>query len=212
MRTELQPAQRLLLWQLIANGGRSWQKKLRPVPSPGLRRPLEDRGLIQTERVSQKGNRLTVTEPGWAWAQENVGNALGEVRDAKSRLIQQVLRCFGECLEARHIPLAEVFSPQTGQNGQNGRNGGVEASIKRAYHELSAGQANERVRLADLRQRVGESRDAVDDALFRMMSGNELTLFRLDDPKKLTTADRQAAFTTAAGNDLHLVYLGGTPS
>lgn len=116
--------------------------------------------------------------------------------------LQLVLEAMGDCLRNRDIALFEVFGAERG----------IEESIKRAYKELSKGKRSVRVRLSELREFLKRPKDVVDSALGKMMQSKQLTLFRLDDPKEVKAADREAAYRTPSGTELHLVYLGGAPS
>lgn len=201
MRIELDPAQRLLLWRLIARGGSCWQKHLHPTPRPGLRAPLEAAKLIKVSR-EKGGNRIVVTDRGWVFAEENMGGEFAVNSAATAETLRLIIESLGDCLERHQIPLAEVFREEKG----------LREAIRGAYRELSEGKRNVRVRLADLRESLGEPKNVVDDVLNKMQKGKELTLLRLDDPMKIREADTKAAFRTPSGTELHLVYLGGVAS
>ncbi|MEM1296353.1 MAG: hypothetical protein AAGH89_13380 [Verrucomicrobiota bacterium] len=201
MRIELDPAQRLLLWRLIARGGSCWQKHLHPVPSPEQRAPLESSRLIKTTR-ERGGNFIEVTDRGWAWAEDNMGCTFSAQSTVTAETLRLVLENMADCMERYQLPLAEVFRPEVG----------LEEAIRGAYQKLSQGRRNVRVRLADLRESLGKPKHMVDDVLSRMIKGKQLTLLRMDDPKKVEEADRQAAFKTPSGTELHLIYWGGGPS
>ncbi len=202
MHRQLNATQRLIMWNLVANGGSRLQKEIRPRAIPKLRLPLETWNLVRVKRLGAQGNRISVTEEGWAWASENMGELPNPREKAPDQVLCQVLRALRYFLERENIPLAEVFATKPP----------VEELIRQAYNGLSAGQKNVRVRLAELRRHVEEPRATVDGALAGMMRKNELTMFRMDDPKQIRSADQEAAFQTPSGTEMHLVYLGGAPS
>jgi len=78
-----------------------------------------------------------------------------------------------------------------------------------ACMKLSHGQANTRVRLADLRQRISDvPRQHLDQTLLSMSREGKLALYRLDDPREIGPEDHQAALHTASGEPRHIVYFG----
>lgn len=90
---------------------------------------------------------------------------------------------------------------------------GLEQQIERAYLSLSKGQANVRVRVADLRDSLPSvPRSQFDETLLTMASNGKASLYRLDNPAEIRTEDHEAALRTPTGEERHLVYLGGRGS
>ena len=85
----------------------------------------------------------------------------------------------------------------------------IDDAIRDAYLALTRGHWQTRVRLAHLRERLGQHpRAAQDEALLRMQRENRLVLYPLDDPQDTFDADRAAALYL--GNEpRHLVYMKG---
>jgi len=89
----------------------------------------------------------------------------------------------------------------------------IEEAIRSACLAIGGGQRAVRVRIADLRkQLIVFSEAEVTDALWTMSERKELTMFRLDDPQQVTAEDRKAAVLSTLGQELHIIYYGGTQS
>ena len=85
--------------------------------------------------------------------------------------------------------------------------------VTAAYYALSAGRANVRVRLADLRRVLAAiPRPALDGALLDLATSGEAALYRLDNPAEIRAEDRDAELRTPSGEELHIIYMGGRGS
>ena len=80
--------------------------------------------------------------------------------------------------------------------------------IKGAYNCLTNDQSQVRVRLADLRAALPyESREAVDAELMAMEDERSITLYPLDNPQEIHSADEAANLPNGAGYPRHIVYM-----
>ncbi len=83
----------------------------------------------------------------------------------------------------------------------------VEASIKRAYLELTAGIPEKKVRLAYLRQRVDLPKDDFDAVLTQMVREDKVVLDAIPNLSEITEEDQRAAVRMVPGGEQHLVAL-----
>jgi hypothetical protein len=224
------PPARLLLWRLAVAGGGDWNKEIKPATEPSVRKPLVDAGLMVVEnRKPEAGGRallyLSLTDRGWAWLSGNLATKL-ETKASTTAILERLLDRLNTYLDARQLSLAELLgpSPDGGMSGPADLPGpdvnqgtsdpaDLPRQIETAYYRLSDNQPNVRVRLADLRAALpGVPRHQLDDALLRMATQGRAALYALDDPLELRPEDREAVLRTPAGDERHIIYLGGPGS
>ena len=84
----------------------------------------------------------------------------------------------------------------------------LRARIEEAYLALTGGARARAVRLSDVRAQLAEfDRATVDAGLARILKGDKTArLSQLSDPKALTAADREAAYSPA-GEPFHLLWI-----
>jgi flavin-dependent dehydrogenase len=114
-------------------------------------------------------------------------------------------------LDQKQLSLSDLIAPgaTSGTDGDNN----VADRLTTAYFALTNGQTNVRVRIADLRRYLASiSRAAFDQALLDMASSGKAALYRLDNPAEIHQEDRDAVLRTPAGEERHVVYLGGSGS
>jgi hypothetical protein len=85
----------------------------------------------------------------------------------------------------------------------------LEDRIRKVYLDATGGVWNQRVRLSDLRRRLGDvAKEAFDAALLKMQQASQLVLFRLDNQREITDADREAALNVG-GEPRHVLHMVG---
>jgi hypothetical protein len=121
-----------------------------------------------------------------------------------------VLKKLGRFAEANDLQLRDYVSgepaPQPDTSATQAVPAPIEDQVRNACLDLARGATKARVRLTDLRKRVGAPRAQLDAALTSMQRTGQLVLFRIENPAELTAADESAALYIA-GNPRHLVYL-----
>lgn len=207
------------------------QSKVKPELKPKDRRPLVEAGLLEAQK---RGNatHLVPTDAAWAWAGAHLDAPLMESKQA-SRVLHNVLGLLRTFLEQREAALADLAlaaaqpdERSTGTDAATSRTAlpagnealraGVNAEgsgqplperIRQTLWELAGGRTKARVRLAELRERLGGvPRQELDSLLLEMQDNGRLVLYPLDNPVELTAADRGAALLVGQ-NPRHLVYL-----
>ena len=204
------------------------KKGMLPSEDNKAREGLKARGLIQVEPRTTRNEQgrpvrgiwMTVTKAGLAWAEENLA-AVPAKSQVAAPILQAWLARLSILLQARDIPVAEFLGrqgdvgPEPGieratittvaappdRSTLNGDYDALRARIRQAYLELTGGRVNARVLLSDLRRKLKDvDRRALDEALKKMQSEEEASLYQLDNRVELTDADRAAA-----------IYFGGEP-
>jgi len=112
METEPTPAQALLIWRVLAaekpNGHVSWSD-LPKGPLAKDRKELEVNGFLEVEKVGRRLH-LTVSDAGWAWANDHLGDELPRGLRADGQLLSQWLRLLKTILERKKLTIADLFS------------------------------------------------------------------------------------------------------
>ena len=230
--------QRLLLWRLaVAEEGGMFLKNLESDPGAARRGKLLKAGLIATEkRKTPKGSTagfLTLTDAGWGWCQDHLGDDLpGRAVKADRAVLERLLKLlggylggggarpaagsFGELVSAAREAGGEVHQDETprgeaaasGAAGTRGERGDRSEAILAACRTAGGGAAGVRVRLSDLRPRLdGLPREELDAALLALERDGRLALSPLDDPRDIRPEDHAAALATPVGSVRHLVHL-----
>jgi hypothetical protein len=190
----LTKAQRLILFAILAapDGG-ALQKDLRPTLSKQDRDGLVKAGLLSATKRG-RGLWLEVTDQGWRWAEAHLDAELPE----GAAVLQAWLGRLKAYIVAQDLRLADVLAaPQTRRA----------PDLRAAYLAVTGGALNQRVRLADLRARLGAGdRPAFDEALGEAHGRDGLHLSSSDNPPELTDADRAAALVYK-GEPMHFVWI-----
>jgi hypothetical protein len=88
----------------------------------------------------------------------------------------------------------------------------LEDRITGAYFQLTGGQENRRVYIADLHSRLssqGYSKAEVNRALTKLWDLGHATLYQLDNPAEARKEEaRGGVLHTGSGNPRHIVYMG----
>jgi hypothetical protein len=211
--------QHLLLWRLAAGGGEEFVANL-PGGKPD-RTPLLQAGLItEGKRVNPtaKSKRAalfaSLTENGWGWCQDNM-TWPAKTRSTKAgqvlHLLLPRLRVAFDRREA--IDSLGDFIAKSSGDSIDPITPDLHRAIRDACRVIANGRAGVRIRLAELREQLSQyNKDEITRALWELSEKGELSLWRLDDPREIQTADREAAVLTSTGEEKHILYFGGTAS
>lgn len=210
------------------------QSKTRPELSAAERKQLVAAGLVELE-TRGRAKHLIAKDAAWEWAGAHLDSALSRTPHAQV-VLQGVLRQLGKFLAARDLALADVAmaapAPRASEPADaavteagsvsdasvqpaapappvedDAAPGELGERIRRVVKELAGGAAKRRVRLAELRARLGEvPRSTLDTSLLELQDAGRLVLYPLDNPVELTPADRQAALLVGQ-NPRHVIYL-----
>ena len=193
--------QTLVLWELLAKGGQSYQKDLRSEVTPNDREVLRSTGVITFEKRKRGAYWLEVTDRGWRLACDHLGNELPQTKVASS-ILQAWLTHLQAFMRASNTPLVEILRPRhetTERELAEKRTaptdyGSLRERIRDTYLDLTGGSFNKRALLADIRRSLSDvSRNALDDELMRMQRQGDATLMQLDNRPDITQADQEAA-------------------
>jgi len=222
MNQTLSTAEQRLLWMLVANSGEAFNDVLKPEKS--ARDSLLRARLIEMEKRSKdpgKSKRLVIhlrlTDAGWAWCNQDMAwqKPRGKAEHFLNSLLQRLKVLFER--QGTAASLADFINnsapaaspPPTGRTPE----GSLDGRIRAACLELGGGKEAVRVRIADLRQRLGDVPNEVLTERIRELSRRqELTLFTLDDPRDIKPADESAAIHSSTGVPQHILYFGGIAS
>lgn len=179
------------------------QSKIKPELRPKERKLLLDAGLLEAQRRGA-ATHLIATDGAWEWASAHLDTELSASKVA-APILRNVLRQVGKFLAQRDLALADLMLDEAASPPPRD----VHDRIRQAIWDIAGGSAKKRVRLAELRDRLGEvPRNRLDSSLLEMQDAGRVVLYRLDNPLELTAADHQAALVIGE-NPRHLVYLEG---
>jgi hypothetical protein len=203
------PKQVLILWYLIGKGGAAWRGEMRPEPSGKDRKALEKAKLITSEKRG-RAIWIEVTDTGWAWANDHLGATLPARTQSAGLILQAWLTHLQSFLRRQGLALADVIAVPPKQSPTPGEAPiALEDRIRKIYLDATGGVWNQRVRLSELRRHLGDvPKESLDAALLKMQQASRLVLFRLDNQREITDADREAALLVG-GEPRHVVHMGG---
>lgn len=207
---------RLILLRLALIGGEIMNAEFKPALTKPDRDRLERAGFLDcSQRTPAKGGRkalhLALSERGWGWIAENLAGDLPSRANAIGAL-QKLLVLVKNHLNAGGMSFAEFVTKSASSNPTPQRSDARER-IRQAYFKLSNGNANSRVRLAELRNELPDiEHGSLDAILLDMAAHGEMALYPLENPLEIRSQDREAALRTPSGHERHLIYLGGPPS
>jgi hypothetical protein len=198
--------QALALWALLGNGGDGFGGQLRPEIRKSEREALRDAGLITFEKRKGGAFWLEVTDRGWRWAEDHLGDPLPDKNFGGAFVLRAWLTRLQAFLRARNLGLADVLGQQAQQQElppekpkqpeqpANTDYRALRDRVRRAYLDVTGGSFNTRALLSDIRPRLHDiDRDVLDDALKRMQREDDASLMQLDNRAEITDADRAAA-------------------
>ncbi len=233
---EPEPKQVLLMWNLAFQGGERWLKEIPKGMAPtSARKALIRNGLIEEgKRVpeGQNGNRkitfLALEDKGWQWLGDNMDAPIWKSQSA-TEVLQAALVQLSRHMQEKRIVLGELLSQsftnedqsttftkavsrdsfhQDSPREQSESAREIMDRIATTYERLAEHRPGERVRIADVRHALSDiPASGVDDALERMSRAGNVVLNRLDNPKEITAADEEAAFTNSIGEPRHIMHM-----
>ena len=223
------PSQALLLFGLLARHGECAQAELMPAVKKADREALAKAKLIGVDKVG-RGLKLTLDDAGWAWAADHLALDLPPPQRALADLLARLgehLAKSGETLadfigskpvgvaaetKAPNATTAAKKPPATktkaGSKAKAPTPAALRKRIETAYLALTDGRKNQSVKLSRLRAELTDlDRATVDAALGRILQGDKkASLMRHDDPRQISKADKEAAFSPA-GEPFHVLWI-----
>lgn len=154
-------------------------------------------GLLEVVKRG-RASHLLLTDRAW----EQAPTLLAAEADAgdQHELLALVLRTVCAYTQRYDVAIADFVRPAKREECS------VVDQIRSEYLARTGGRYAQRVRLADLRERVRASRDAVDRALTEIVASGSGHLLSLDDPLDRFPRD-EAAAVSVGGHPRHLLYL-----
>jgi hypothetical protein len=209
MSSSLTPKQVLILWYLIGKGGAAWRGEIRPEPTGKDRKALEKAKIAASEKRG-RSIWIEVTDTGWAWANDHLASPLPTRTQSAGPIFQAWLKHLQAFLRREGHALGDVFaSPVKLTRTEVDSPIALEDRIRSVYLDATGGVWNRRVRLAELRRRLSDvAKEPLDAALLKMQQAAQLVLFRLDNQREITEADREAALSVG-GEPRHVLHMGG---
>lgn len=223
MSDRLTPKQALLMWCLLGRHGEAFQRDLVPRVDPKDRRALIANGLISEGRHG-RSIVLRVEDRGWRWASEHLRDEL----QPNYRVLQQWLDRVHHFLAEIDRPLAEFIGPPTEplpepaskkpqpskprkptpKKSKSPSPTELRERIEAAYLAVTNGRKAEDAPLSKIRAQLSDlDRKTVDAGLLRILQGDaKARLGRINDPRALTTEEREAAFSPG-GEPFHLLWI-----
>lgn len=216
MNQNIKPLELLFLWRLAVGGGGDWLKDIKPSLESPARKRLQVDGVIEQEKRKSPSGRGTalfilLTDQGWGWLGNHLDADLTTRSPAGTQVLHKLLLRLKTFIDQKQISLGELILAH--ETVLDGAADNVEDSVTKAYMMLSKGQANVRVRIADLRPLLSAVPALkLDQVLLDMALSGKVSLYRLDNPAEINPADRDAVLLTPSGEERHVVYLGGRGS
>jgi hypothetical protein len=216
----------LILWALLAEGGKSYwnplvKKKMISKDHAADREALARARLITSEKRPGKGKGLwiEVTDEGWRRAGENLTITL-PITQTASAVFQAWLTRLQTFMDARDLVLADILGPQHSTHAPASRPESIAPSpsapvdyssvrnrVRKAYLDLSGGHLNTRVLLSDLRENLEDlERHKLDEALKRMHLEEGTTLSGLNNPQEVTQVIRDAGISFK-GEPMYVLWI-----
>jgi hypothetical protein len=212
----------LLLWAIIGAGGEAFQKDLSYEVDAAVRIALEKRGLIQTSKGLRNALMLSVTDAGWAWADQHLDAEL-PANPTKKRpnggpyiLLHQWLVRLAVFKRHAGVSLAELVGslvdPGTiAEPDSVGRStsslSDVQRMIEQAYRSRMARSPGGACSLRDLRADLPSFSHAIfDQAVLDLVHKQRAVLMRADNNFALTEEDC-AAGIRQGGEVRHLLWI-----
>lgn len=202
---KLKPLERLIIWKLMLLGDGLKMKELPNSFTAAMRKRLVDAGLIN---VVQQGRAKVVyvnEEQAWHWAGENLAAELSRTAQFGGPILQEVLTRLNRYLVNTDSALAELLAPLPEKKEKPDD---LE-SIKRAYLNITDGEWNARVRIAELKKQLpGVNQTDFTASLKQLQEAGEIDLYTHDDPLEANEEDKRHA-VRLFGEAFTLIYMRG---
>lgn len=172
-----------------------------PRPKPGKRTVSSAR-----KRPKAKARKKPVSKPARRGKRAGVSEPAVVRRKVDTKAGRSTPRKVGSATLAKRSGTVD-FQPPENTNATKDVENDLAVRIRSEALAITRGAARTRVRLRDLRARLGDlSREQVDRGLFALAKQGGLVLYRIDDANDLNDEDKRAA-VMVAGNPRHVVYL-----
>ncbi|MCX7361002.1 MAG: hypothetical protein NTV97_03855 [Alphaproteobacteria bacterium] len=198
------PKQTLILWCLLGCKGQAMQKDIVPKVEKSDREALVAGGYITTAKGKRGAIGLEVTDKGWHWAGEHLGDPLPK----NYKVLQDWLTLLHRQLGRSGETLADFVTATPDPTPSGLSEHDVRARIEKAYLAVTGGRKAQSISLAKVRAELADlDRSVVDEGLRRILKGDSSArLGQVSDPKALTQEDRDAAYSPA-GEPFHLLWI-----
>jgi hypothetical protein len=211
--------QALVMWRLMFTDETPLKSQLLPRLTPKGLGQLEEAGLIRMEKIG-RGYHVYVTDKAWEWAEDHLDAKIEESRFA-SQALHGVLSKLQRYIKRRGTPLMDLVGPELELEESSpddepeagitdkGPLEEMDDKVREAYLELTSNRFNVRVRLSDLRKRLGElNKKQQDYLLTEMQKRKKILLQPLPEESEITAKDREAALEYL-GKSRHVLYMWG---
>jgi hypothetical protein len=202
--------QTLMMWALLAKGGESYAKDLKPEVKRPDRTSLVSVGLIASAKGARGAFRLEVTDKGWAWAADHLSAELPTGSKAGAVILQEWLTRLARYMRAKDVSLAEILATAESDARHDDKTSPdptLRDRIRKAHLDITGGQLNRRALLSDIRAKLKDvDRAALDSALKQMHRDKVGMLMSLDNPREITDAVREAKLTFS-GEPMHILWI-----
>src|SRR5258708_7032250 len=148
--------QTLILWALLAKGGQGYARDLRPPVKAPERKALVAAGLVASEKKAKGALWLEVTDKGWAWAPEHLGDELSSGTTNGTFVLRDWLIRLQAFMRARDLSLAEILVPAADDAPQVPSPASLRECIRNAYLQVTDGTFNKRVLLSGIRAALAD--------------------------------------------------------
>jgi len=194
----------LVLQMFFGTNGKERERRFGDV-KPAIRQALIEQKILRVDTRGRAKYLLLGDE-----ANEFVMKHLGAPVPARAyagKVLEAVLGKVREFLQTEGHSLEEMFGRSSAPvlHPPPGVSDPVQA-VREAYLGLTRGEKRCRVRLADLRAKVGVPRPVLDATLLAMQNDRQLVLYKLDNPAEVSDADRESA-VYIVDEPRHVVYL-----
>lgn len=217
MSQEPTPLQALILWALLARGGTSFQKDLKPKVEPKDRDCLVRARLISVEKKN-RSIVLHVEEAGWGWATKNMNAELSTRSTAGGFVLRDLLARLDAFMRTNDKALADILVARAPSKAREDFPPEIHTElptaptdlrerIRAAFLKITGGRFNTRVRLSELRALLPDlDRTTQDKAIFTVAHEKDADLLQLDNRIDITDADREAALQVGK-EPRHLLWI-----
>jgi hypothetical protein len=218
------PKQSLIMWCLIGKQGEALQSEIVPEIKKADREALVT-GRYVTSSKRGRSLYLKVEDKGWRWAGENLDAELPRnfqvLRDWLERVrhnlvtnggtLADFIGCPPEIINAPPKSKKRSQKPAKTPKTETPRplsEDQIRDRIEDAYLAVTKGRKAESALLSKVRAHLPDlDRATVDAALLRILQGDrKARLGQISDPKALSAADRDAAFSPG-GEPFHLLWI-----
>lgn len=202
------PKQTLILWCLLGCRGQALQKDIVPKVEKADREALVAGGHVASAKNRRRAIILEVTDKGWHWAGEHLGDPLPK----NYKVLQDWLTLLHRHLDRSGKTFADFIEPKVEEQKPTLSPEAVRAQIESAYLAVTGGRKAESVTLAKIRAALADlDRSVMDRALLEILQGDivgnkKARLIQNSDPNSLTSEERAAAFSPA-GDPYHVLWI-----